>query len=108
MILEDAILLLKYPPWNEMIFLWMFYLYHAPAIMLNIRFSTGDKIKIGTIWRPSICKEFRLKRKRNVMYMYYPKEGAWFSLKWSLTQIVLTIWILIMIIGMKFQIISRN
>ena len=47
--------------------------------MLNIRFSTGDKIKIGTMATINICKEFRLKRKE--MYMYYPKEGAWFSLK---------------------------
>ena len=42
-------------------------------------FSTGDKIKIGTMATINICKEFRLKRKE--MYMYYPKEGAWFSLK---------------------------
>lgn len=74
--------------------------------MLNIRFSTGDKIKIGTMATINICKEFRLKRKE--MYMYYPKEGAWFSLKWSLPQITLIIWILIMIIGMKFQVIFRN
>ena len=47
--------------------------------MLNIHSSTGDKIKIGTMATINICKEFRLKRKE--MYMYYPKEGAWFSLK---------------------------
>ncbi len=51
--------------------------------MLNIRFSTGDKIKIGTMATNNICKDFRLKRKE--MYMYYPKEGAWFSLKMVIT-----------------------
>ena len=51
--------------------------------MLNIRFSTGDKIKIGTMTTNNICKDFRLKRKE--MYMYYPKEGAWFSLKMVIT-----------------------
>ena len=47
--------------------------------MLDIHFSTGDKIKIGTMATINICKDFRLKRKE--MYMYYPKEGAWFSLR---------------------------
>ncbi len=47
--------------------------------MLNIHSSTGEKIKIGTTATSNLCKDFRLKRKE--MYMQYPKEGAWFSLK---------------------------
>lgn len=47
--------------------------------MLNIRSSTGEKIKIGDMTVNNICREIRLKRK--TMYMQYPKEGAWFSLQ---------------------------
>lgn len=47
--------------------------------MLNVFSSTGEKIKIRHMNVVDICREFRLKRKE--MYMQYPKEGAWFSLK---------------------------
>ena len=46
--------------------------------MLNIHSSTGEKINIGNTIH-NVCNDFRLKRKE--MYIQYPKEGAWFSLK---------------------------
>lgn len=48
------------------------------SCMLNIHSSTGEKINIGNTIH-NVCNDFRLKRKE--MYIQYPKEGAWFSLK---------------------------
>ena len=75
--IRDAILL-QIPSGMKLDFIDVLFV-SCTSSMLNIHSSTGDKIKIGITATSNICRDFRLKRKE--MYMQYPKEGAWFSLK---------------------------